>query len=119
MSIHYVRDCIRKGGIYIGSSAGALIAGKDIYAAADFDVNFCRLRDFEALGLLDGTVVVPHYTYGQLKQYLGLFGARESYKDIKNVEDNEVLIYEVVEECGVQQINNVKRIRGKSDEKEI
>ena len=91
----YVKDCVEKGGIYIGSSAGALIASKDIAPAADFDSNFCEMRDFEALDLLDGTVVIPHYTYRQLQRYLSMFGGKEKYKSIKNVADDEVLIYEV------------------------
>ena len=91
--VDYVKDCVQKGGIYIGSSAGALIASKDISPAEDFDMNFCGMRDFEALDLLDGTVVIPHYTYRQLQRYLSMFEGKENYRSIKNVADDEVLIY--------------------------
>ena len=109
--VDYVKDCVKQGGNYIGSSAGALIAGKDIAPAADFDSNFCEMRNFEALDLLDGTVVIPHYTYDQLQQYLGMFLGKDYYKAVKNVADDEVLVYEVIEEDGIQCITKEKRIR--------
>lgn len=104
----YVKDCVQKGGTYIGSSAGALIASKDIAPAADFDMNFVGMRNFEALDLLDGTVVIPHYTYDQLQRYLSMFGGKEKYKSIKNVADDEVLLYEAGDEDGTRTMKRVR-----------
>lgn len=53
---------------YIGSSAGAMIAGTDIYLAEDFDENIVGLTDLKALGLFDGSVI-PHYSRRDLKRY--------------------------------------------------
>lgn len=112
----YVKVCVEKGGTYIGSSAGALIASKDIAPTADFDMNFAGMRNFEALDLLDGAVVIPHYTYDQLQRYLSVFGGKERYKAVKNVADNEVLVYEVAEEDGDWSVRKEKRVRRKSYE---
>ena len=54
---------------YIGSSAGAIIAGTDIMLARDFDSNFVRMIDFTALGLFDGTII-PHYEPENLELYI-------------------------------------------------
>ena len=35
---------------YIGSSAGAMIAGTDIYLAEDFDENICGFNRSEGIG---------------------------------------------------------------------
>jgi len=107
----YVKDCVEKGGTYIGSSAGTLIASKDIAPAADFDMNFVGMRNFEALDLLDGTVVIPHYTFGQLEQYLSMFGGKENYKRIMNVADDEVVVFEVGNENGRKSVIKEKRMR--------
>ena len=114
----YVKNCVQKGGIYIGSSAGALIAGKDISPAGDFDLNFCGMRDFEALDLLGGTIVIPHYSYQQLQQYLSMFGAKGDYKSIKNVADDEVLLFEVVRADGVWSVMKEKRVKKETNEGE-
>ena len=49
---------------YIGSSAGAMIAGTDIYLAEDFDENIVGLTDLKALGLFDGSDI----RYDKLKK---------------------------------------------------
>lgn len=53
---------------YIGSSAGAMIAGKDIYLGLDFDKNNVGMTDFKALNLFDGTII-PHYEEENLEMY--------------------------------------------------
>ena len=54
---------------YIGSSAGAIIAGTDIMLARDFDSNFVGMIDFTALELFDGTII-PHYEPENLQMYI-------------------------------------------------
>jgi peptidase E len=63
-----IKQNFLQGACYIGSSAGAMIAGSDIRLALDFDRNFVRMEDFTSLGLFDGTVV-PHYTKEQFRKY--------------------------------------------------
>ena len=60
-----------KGGAvtYIGSSAGAMLAGADIMLAGDFDINFVGMTDFTALNLFDGTII-PHYEPEYLENYI-------------------------------------------------
>lgn len=89
----YIIDVCKAGAVYLGSSAGALLAGVDCKLALDFDSNYVGMRDFTGLGLLDG-VVVPHYTRDQLKRYI-LESDDElikSYKKIYNVDNDNVLI---------------------------
>ena len=54
---------------YIGSSAGAIIAGTDIMLARDFDSNSVGMIDFTALELFDGTII-PHYEPENLQMYI-------------------------------------------------
>lgn len=82
-NVYQVLDYMRKNGLlkfiqeqmkrtdctYIGSSAGAMIAGTDIYLAEDFDENIVGLTDLRALGLFDGSVI-PHYSRQDLIRYI-------------------------------------------------
>lgn len=59
--IDYIKVLMKnENSTYIGSSAGAIIAGTDIMLARDFDSNFVGMIDFTALELFDGTII-PHY----------------------------------------------------------
>jgi len=52
-----------KGGIYLGVSAGSIVAGKDISCSSwkpEWDENTAGLDDFKGLGLVD-FIIVPHY----------------------------------------------------------
>lgn len=83
----------KKGASYIGASAGAMIAGIDIALAKDFDRNYVQLQDFEALGLLDGTVI-PHYTATELKNYIKNSepSSFDKYSKIYSVDNGEILV---------------------------
>lgn len=67
--IEKIHAAVDAGASYIGSSAGAMIAGTDILLAHDFDRNFVGMTDFQALGLFRGTII-PHYTKENLSCYL-------------------------------------------------
>ena len=54
-----IRGFLSKGKIYIGSSAGSIIMGNTIEAAALFDENNVGMTEFTALKLVDG-IIVPH-----------------------------------------------------------
>ena len=67
-------DCIKKrmmmeNCVYIGASAGAMIAGKDIQIALELESNEALLEEFSALELFDG-VAIPHYSRADLNRYL-------------------------------------------------
>lgn len=64
-----MRKAVSNGAVYIGASAGAMIAGQDIALAAEFDENHVQLQDLEALKLFQGTVI-PHYTESELGRYI-------------------------------------------------
>ena len=52
-----------KGGIYVGVSAGSIIAGRDIAVSGwdpDWDINTVGLEDMQGLGLVD-FIISPHY----------------------------------------------------------
>ena len=90
----YIREVMdrKPDAVYIGSSAGAVIAGKDIELAADFDANFLGMTDFTALGLFDGTII-PHYTREELRQYLSHTEKTitSRYRKIYSVSNEEII----------------------------
>ena len=66
-----MKKAMDQGATYIGASAGAIIAGKDILLAEDFDRNEVGLKEneMEALGLFEGTIL-PHCTKKELTNYM-------------------------------------------------
>ena len=80
---------------YIGSSAGAMIAGTDIYLAEDFDENIVGLTDLRALGLFDGSII-PHYSRQDLIRYINNSKQEDirRYSELYSVDDNEALVAE-------------------------
>ncbi len=108
-NVYQVLDYMRKNGLlrfiqqqmkrtdctYIGSSAGAMIAGNDIYLAKDFDKNIVGLTDLKALGLFDGSVI-PHYSGQNLKCYIKNSNQEDirRYSELYSVDDNEALVVE-------------------------
>lgn len=53
-------DLVHQGKVYVGVSAGSVIAGPDISIAGPFDENDVGLTDMTGLGLTD-KVTSPHY----------------------------------------------------------
>ena len=106
-NVYQILDYMRKNGLlkfvkeqmkradctYIGSSAGAMLAGTDIYLAEDFDKNSVDLTDLKALGLFDGSVI-PHYSGQDLKRYIKNLKQEEirRYSELYSVDDNEALV---------------------------
>lgn len=85
------------GAVYIGSSAGAIIAGTDIESVGHRDRNWVQLREFDSLGLFDGTIF-PHTDDEMYKDYLSDMGEelRARYKNIYHVSNFEIM---VIDEC--------------------
>lgn len=78
---------------YIGSSAGAMLAGTDIMLARDFDRNLVGMTDFTALNLFDGAII-PHYEPEHLENYIKNTEAHiiQRYPHILSVSDEDVLV---------------------------
>ena len=78
---------------YIGSSAGAAIAGKDIKLISEFDKNTVGIKDLEALNLFKGTII-PHFTKLQLKRFIALTDEIDlkEYDVIYSVANSRVLV---------------------------
>lgn len=81
--------------VYIGASAGAMIAGVSIEEALSFDRNTTNTTDFTGLCLFDG-IVLPHYNQTELKRYIkNSPGIETKYKQIFSVANNRSLVLEV------------------------
>ena len=94
--ITYIQDLVKeKGTTYIGSSAGAMIAGSDIMLARDFDSNFVRMIDFTAVQLFDGTIL-PHSEQENFKRSMENIEPHilNRYGKILFVSNEEVIVME-------------------------
>lgn len=96
------------GADYIGSSAGAMIAGYDVKLAHHFDRNFVQINDFSGLNLFDGTVI-PHYTKQQFRRYCESISdeIKKKYNNIYSVSNESALI---INEAGL-----IRTIRVRAD----
>jgi len=54
-------EFVKKGGAYIGSSAGAIIAGSDIQPITFMDANAVVLKDTSGLNMMKGWATIAHY----------------------------------------------------------
>ena len=116
-NVYQILDYMRKNGLlkfiqeqmkradctYIGSSAGAMLAGTDICLAKDFDKNIVGLTDLRALGLFDGSII-PHYSSQDLIRYINNSKQEDirRYSELYSVDDNEALVAEDSEAKKVQ-----------------
>lgn len=62
-----IKDFIKKGKIYIGSSAGSEILGNSITPAIGYDENNVNMTDFTGLKIIDG-LIIPHVN--RKKEYI-------------------------------------------------
>lgn len=61
-SVELIREFVENGGVYIGSSAGSIVAGPDIYVTREkkeIDA-IPEIKDFKGLGITD-LLVQPHW----------------------------------------------------------
>lgn len=61
--VEFIRECVDADTCYIGSGAGAWIAGKDVERALALEENTIGLTDFKALGLFAG-IAIPCFNEG-------------------------------------------------------
>ncbi len=90
-----VQDAVRDGAVYIGASAGAIIAGSDWALASDFDSNYLGITDFTGLKLYDG-IILPHYEPDERERYIQNTESYriERYKKIYSVGNEDIFILE-------------------------
>lgn len=79
----------KENSVYVGVSAGSILAGPDISIAGDEDSNDIGLTDLRGLCLTD-FIVYPHYRK-ELKTQLDEFKKRNGYPIIE-LEDNQAVI---------------------------
>lgn len=114
----YIRKMVEQGATYIGSSAGAILSGGSFKEAENFDSNFAGIIDFTGLCLMPregdlSDIVIPHYTYKQLQNYIGNMTDEEihKYKTIYNVSNDEALILDCKRVAGNVEMIKKRRIR--------
>jgi peptidase E len=83
--------------IYIGVSAGAMIAGLDIQLGTDFEKNESGIKDLNALNLLKNSAVIPHRSKQDLTRYKKNLSEEQlqNYEHIYNVADGNVRKFSV------------------------
>jgi len=90
------RDFVKSGKYYIGSSAGSVVAGPDIYSLRRLDVlkDAPEINGYEGLGLVD-FVIWPHWGSGKFEdKYLTRMGQSYnlSHKIILLTDNQYVLV---------------------------
>lgn len=86
-------DSYNNGAIYMGSSAGAMIAGKDIFCGKDFDKNDREIKDLDALNLVSECEIIPHYTKRELARYIrNTPEIKGRYKKVYNIANDDVIV---------------------------
>ena len=85
-------DYVKSGVTYIGGSAGAYIATKNIEHVVKYDDNNVEITDFSGLGLFDG-ILVCHYTYLRKYDYDEL--CKISNFKVYFLTDSDSIVYEI------------------------
>lgn len=80
---------VKSGVIYIGGSAGAHIASKNIQHVEKYDKNTIGLSDYSGLGLFDG-VLICHYTEAR-KEDFDQLSANSEYKTYVLSNDDSIV----------------------------
>lgn len=92
-----VNKLLLRGGVYIGVSAGSVIAGPSIRIAAELspDVNSVGLVDMSGMGITD-TIIYPHYKDSDENQ-IKKFEARHNH-DVVRLTNNQAVIIQTHEQ---------------------
>ncbi|MBQ7411514.1 MAG: Type 1 glutamine amidotransferase-like domain-containing protein, partial [Clostridia bacterium] len=87
-----ILDCLSRGAMYIGGSAGAHIASRSSQHVATYDVDTYGLTDFSGLCLFDG-ILICHYSNLREKDYRTLIEAGE--QKIIKLRDQDFMVFEI------------------------
>ncbi len=82
---------VKSGVVYIGGSAGAHIASKNIKHVENYDENIVGLTDYSGLGLFDG-VLICHYTDSRKYDFEQL--TQHSEFNVYALTDEDSIVYE-------------------------
>ena len=90
-----IRWAVQNGTTYIGSSAGAIIAGKDVALASDRNYTGLKGEELEGLNLFNGTII-PHCSAKKFEEDREFYeSVRDRYPEIYRVSDDEIRILEI------------------------
>ena len=84
-----IREFVSSGKLYIGVSAGSILAGPNIEVSAPYDSNDIGLKDFTSLGLAD-IIVFPHFQRKEESQLE--FFRKKLGKEIVPLNDKQALL---------------------------
>ena len=87
-----ILDCLSRGAMYIGGSAGAHIASRSIQHVSKYDVDTYGLTDFSGLRLFDG-ILICHYSDLREQDYMALIEAGE--QNIIKLRDQDFIVFEI------------------------
>ncbi|MHB1154567.1 MAG: Type 1 glutamine amidotransferase-like domain-containing protein [Eubacteriales bacterium] len=83
-------EYVKNGAVYIGGSAGAHIASKNIEHVMQYDNNTPGITDFDGLGLFNG-ILICHYTESR-KEHLEQLKDEDKYKIYTLTEDDFIVV---------------------------
>ena len=87
-----ILDCLSRGAMYIGGSAGAHIASRSIQHVVKYDVDTYGLTDFSGLCLFDG-ILICHYSDLREQDHMALIEAGE--QNIIKLRDQDFIVFEI------------------------
>lgn len=101
----FIIDSVKNNrSIYVGVSAGSIVAGQDIAIAGDEDPNDIELTDLTGLGLID-YAIYPHYTEDS-KEYLDGFKKTSRFPVIE-INDSQAVYFDYNDKDGLRDIKVV------------
>ena len=80
---------INSGVCYLGGSAGAHIMTKNIKHVLNFEKNYAKIKNYNALGMFDG-ILFCHYDENRQKQYLEAIRKKEY--NVYKLSDEEIIV---------------------------
>lgn len=88
-----IKNLLKRGGVYLGVSAGSIIVGPSITIAGEIepDINEVRLKDLTGFGITD-LVILPHYS-PELETETITFENKYSVK-VKRLSDYQAILIE-------------------------
>lgn len=91
-----IRNQIEKGSRFIGTSAGAMLAGQDIEFAKDFDKNFSGVKNLKGLNLFPGSVL-PHRDEDEFIRHCYNTDSESllRYQELYYVSNDQLLVWDV------------------------
>ena len=92
-------DYINNGVTYIGGSCGAHIVTKNIKHLEKLDYNYLNIKDYDALGLLNG-IIIPHYNEEEYNPKL----RKQIYDSL--IKENRYKVYALTNDDSIVVIDN-------------